>query len=341
MAPGGSFLDDGAPPSPFSVFAAKSEDAQDVKRVCDVINKLIRRYKFLQLTLEESLKNNILPHIKAWNKDQSHKVATAVGFWTSSGLVNINVLTALTKENLVKDGHALDFVTGVFKTYSLDHDIEHLGVALKRGGIKDIMDFFPPNKATETNFREHFKAQGLPQIVDYRVKKQMNSYREETREKLTEMVEAGDKSADIVNYLKEQLKVMQMPEAEFVGLVWEGIMKSVDWSSRPDQLEAQALKTVNQWAPVLAAFTSNSKTELALVQKVQTYTFEEAKLMKFFRQIIQVLYKHDVVSEGAIMYWYSKGAKPQGKNHFLNAMEPFIKFLKEAESEEEDDEDEE
>ena len=44
LQPGGSYVDDGAPPSPFSVFNAKEPvEVADVKQYVDVLNKLIRR----------------------------------------------------------------------------------------------------------------------------------------------------------------------------------------------------------------------------------------------------------------------------------------------------------
>ena len=44
LQPGGSYIDDGAPPSPFSIFNAKEPvEASDVKQYVEVFNKLIRR----------------------------------------------------------------------------------------------------------------------------------------------------------------------------------------------------------------------------------------------------------------------------------------------------------
>ena len=91
------------------------------------------------------------------------------------------------------------------------------------------------------------------------------------------------------------------------------------------------------WSKVLAAFCTNPKTELALLQKVQIYCYEDAKLMKHFRQIVQILYNSDVISESAILYWAEKGAKNQGKTVFLKQMEPFIHWLKTVESESEEE----
>lgn len=45
LQPGGSYIDDGAPPSPFSIFNAKEPvEAAEIKKYVEVLNKLIRRY---------------------------------------------------------------------------------------------------------------------------------------------------------------------------------------------------------------------------------------------------------------------------------------------------------
>ena len=41
--------------------------------------------------------------------------------------------------------------------------------------------------------------------------------------------------------------------------------------------------------------------------------------------MMQVLYNKDCVSDQAIIYWAQKGAKPQGKQHFLKATETLVK----------------
>jgi hypothetical protein len=43
--------------------------------------------------------------------------------------------------------------------------------------------------------------------------------------------------------------------------------------------------------------------------------------------ILQVLYNKDCVSDQAIIYWYQKGSKPQGRQHFLKATEGLVKVL--------------
>ncbi len=45
-----------------------------------------------------------------------------------------------------------------------------------------------------------------------------------------------------------------------------------------------------------------------------------------------------MLSDQAILYWASKGAKPQGKDAFLKQAAPLVKFLSELEEEDSDDE---
>jgi hypothetical protein len=48
----------------------------------------------------------------------------------------------------------------------------------------------------------------------------------------------------------------------------------------------------------------------------------------------------DIVGEDTITHWHKKGSHPKGRNVFLKDMEPFIKWLEEAEEEEGEEEDE-
>jgi hypothetical protein len=101
IEPGG-IVDDDAERSPFSVFSS-TEDPEDIRKHVDVFNKLIRRYKYLQRSFEETLQN-ILQYINKWSTEENTKLATAVGFFITSQLASINVLRSLFKDYLVKDG---------------------------------------------------------------------------------------------------------------------------------------------------------------------------------------------------------------------------------------------
>lgn len=146
-------------------------------------------------------------------------------------------------------------------------------------------------------------------------------------------------------------------------MTWTAVIDNVDLlNARPDQIEQTVMGYLKvrirradrffflgcyfvtdwhaqEWVSVLETFSNSPKTEIILLQKVQLSCYENAKLTKFYRQIVTLLYKEDVVSDTAIVYWSEKGIKPQGKNVFLKQMEPFIKFLRDnAEDSDESDE---
>lgn len=104
LAPGGSYEDEDAPLSPFSIFGAKSAKVEDVKPYVNVIDKVIRRYKFLQKPLEETTLTGILQYINRFNQDQNEKLATATALLIQQGLIGANVLKVIQKDHLVKDG---------------------------------------------------------------------------------------------------------------------------------------------------------------------------------------------------------------------------------------------
>jgi hypothetical protein len=59
----------------------------------------------------------------------------------------------------------------------------------------------------------------------------------------------------IVSNLKARQDENPIPEAELVACIWQGLMSSVDWSARPDQIEALALREVGVSTIYLIAIT--------------------------------------------------------------------------------------
>lgn len=76
---------------------------------------------------------------------------------------------------------------------------------------------------------------------------------------------------------------------------------------------------------MLETFCNGAKAEVGLINSAQVYCYADTRLMKSFPQLLKVLYNSDCVSDQAIIYWHAKGAKPQGKQHFLKATEGLVK----------------
>lgn len=240
LQPGGNYLDDGAPPSPFSVNnVAEPPSVEEVKKYIDVLGKVMRRYnlksptcvssanqsvspypsryKYLQKPLETSSLPALLQNCAKWPVAKRDKLAIATGLLISQQLASASCLTNLQKDQLTKDGEyrtlsssfsrltpyrmpdtSLNIVTVVFRTIlSQDPSMEAFSGHLKKGGIKDILLFFPPTKHDIKHLENHFKAAGLPQVVDFYIKRQYAIIKDTMTKHLKEMVEAAE-SADSV-----------------------------------------------------------------------------------------------------------------------------------------------
>ncbi|MCO5549676.1 hypothetical protein L7F22_003149 [Adiantum nelumboides] len=264
LAPGGSYLDEDIPLSKFSVFAAKAADIENVKPIVSTLEKLIRRFKFLQKPLEEQNLSNLIQYASRYPVEERKKLAVATALLIQMNLVNANVLLTLQKEHLVKEGVSL-------------------------------ADYFSRRATRETR-----------DSVVQRIKEMRGADVEESEK-------ASDE--DVVDFLKE---------VHFVSIVWDGLLSIVKWDENEEKHDVQALKEVKSIAPILEPFCTNAKCEIALINTIQVNAHEDNRLTKSFPNILKVLYNDDVLSDQAILYWAQKGAKPQGKAHFLKVTEPLV-----------------
>jgi len=343
LQPGGTYAQDGAPSAPFSIIKAQDtpkvdEMITEMKKYVEVLNKLIRRYKYLQKPLEESSLPASIQYVDRWPPAHRDKFAIATGLLMSQGLANASALQNLAKDHLVKNDLALHIVTKIFQAYLTDQSMDHLGTALRKGGIKDLLIFLPSNKRDTKTLETYFKNAGLPQVAEWFIKKQTAAVKEDITKNLKEIFEDEHKSNDdIIEYLKGSQESQPIPESDLVSCIWTVVMSLIDWNARSDQIEGQVLREVGNRAPILEPFCTSAKTQVALINAVQVYCYDETRVMKTFPQLLKVLYNQDCLSDKAIVYWHQKGHKAQGKQHFLKSTEALVKFLEEQESEEEDE----
>lgn len=104
--------------------------------------------------------------------------------------------------------------------------------------------------------------------------------------------------------IKARQEEQPLPENELIQCIWQGLIASVEWSARPDQHEAMALKEVSvsvlyyhlcpafmlhqRFAEIMEPFCNNPKTEVTLINAVQVYCYEETRVMKAFPQMLKV-----------------------------------------------------
>ncbi|KAI8073210.1 armadillo-type protein [Gongronella butleri] len=347
LQPGGIVMDD-VERSPFSIVGGE-EDSASVRKNVDVFNKLIRRYKYLQRPLEETLKN-ILLFINKWTEQENTKLATATGFFITTQLVNPAALKVLLKDYLVKDGHSLSFATTIFRTILNEQSVDQLGRYLIAAGLDTrLMELMPPSKRTDEEFAKHFEAEGMKQLVEFHHRYQKDSVKKELLADLRQKLRSADAEdsevtpATILAYIKEMTTEGHLTEADTIPLIWTAIVDTVDLINiRPDQVEMHVMRALKEWTELLEAYTTSPKSEVVLLQKVQINCYEDAKITKVFSRIVQLLYQNDVLSHNAILFWADKAHKPQGKTVLMKQIQPFVNWLREngddSSDEEEDDE---
>ncbi|KAI8920162.1 armadillo-type protein [Powellomyces hirtus] len=336
IAPGG-ILEDGARQNPFSIFAGE-DTPEDIRARVDIMNKLIRRYKYLQRRLEECM-GHLLQYVNKFG-DNTAKLARATGRLITMQLLPISVLSNLIKDHLVKDGASLQFVTGVFGSYLEDNKIDQLSTTIKKGGLDErLLEFFPPGKREAEYVARHFEAEGLKPLVEYFNKRQQSAVKEQVAAKLQETFVDGTPQA-AASYVKQQIAANGWSETDVVPIIWDSLIAANEWASRPEQLEAQIKSVLTKFGKVLAVFCTSAKTEISLLLKVQQMCYEDGRFQKQFRTIVKCLYDEDVVSESAILYWFEKGAGQQGKTLFQKQLEPLVQWLKSQDDEDSEEEEE-
>jgi len=181
---------------------------------------VVFRYKYLQKPLEESALPTLLQYINRWPAAQKDKIAIAIGIMMSQGLTTAGCLQSLTKDHLIKNGApfptspsplqnmtyrplcddadvAADVIAIVFRTFLAEQSIDHLASTLKKGGIKDLLLFFAPNKRDDKVLDEFLRKQGLVQVADWWTKKKYAILKEEVIRAIKGHLENGDSNPDV------------------------------------------------------------------------------------------------------------------------------------------------
>lgn len=137
----------------------------------------------------------------------------------AQGLATAGCLQSLTKDHLIKNGMphfltgltptnltyrsscgldvAADVIAIIFRTYIAEQSIDHLAGTLKKGGIKDLLLFFPPNKREDKVLDEFFRKQGLAQVADWWTKKKYAMLKVEVVKAIKEHLEQSDSNSEV------------------------------------------------------------------------------------------------------------------------------------------------
>lgn len=309
-----------------------------------VFQTLLRRRPFLIRPLENTL-IKLLKTLDFYDDAGREKLAIATARCLAGklGAQPDRVLLALMNDRMVAKGTILQWATAFFQDFLATEPMDELVVVLRKARIDArLLELFPPQKRTVEDFDAHFKAANLPALVDYNNKKVGEVHVTELTQQLTTAVESDPPLPveEVLSATQARKQEWNLSDVDIIKVLWTVLVDAVPTGGKNGQQIVSAIgKQVKTYSQLLTAFSSTGRAEAALISHVQVYCYEDSKLLKLFSDILRILYNSEVISEDTIMWWYKKGSSPKGRSVFLRDVEPFIKWLEEAE-EEEDDNDE-
>jgi hypothetical protein len=87
---------------------------------------------------------------------------------------------------------SITVITIIFRSYLADQSMDHLSSTLKKGGIKDLLLFFPDNTRSPKRLDEHFRKENLIVVADWWAKKQYAAQKEAIIRDLKELLERDE-----------------------------------------------------------------------------------------------------------------------------------------------------
>jgi len=346
LAPGGILIQEGgenACHTQTCLFGQAMDSMEMVKSWEQVFVRLVRRYKYLEKMHEEEM-NKILVYLKGFTAPQRKALAQITALWLASGQLPATILPILINEHQVKDGLALEFLLELLSTLKTEKGGTAVVNVVKKSGIESrLMEFFPSvnQQQTEDNFSKTFLARDLPEIVTFRKAQAAQNTKNSLHRMVREAIEEEKPVKEIILEIKESMTRTSIQEQDAIVLIWTCVMTSVEWNKKEDLLQDQALRHVKKYIPLFSAFTSNARSEMALLNKIQEYCYDNMNFLKTFNKIVLLLYKTDILSEEVILKWYKDSHSSRGWSVFMDQMKKFVEWLEHAEEEsDEDDEDE-
>merc|ERR1712071_467981 len=112
---------------------------------------------------------------------------------------------------------------------------------------------------------------------------------------------------DIIASVKEAVVKYRLQEHEIITSLWNTVMSTVEWNKKEELVAEQALKHLKQYAPLFAAFTQTSRSELTLLVRVQEFCYENMNFMKVFQKVVLLFCLKTSLSSGTRKVTQSRG----------------------------------
>jgi hypothetical protein len=295
----------------------------------------------LEKTFEEEVKK-ILKFLRGFSPEERVRLAKLTGILIAVGQVPVSVLSSVIHDHSVKDGCAGSFVITVLSTWLQEKgksEASSVWSSMKKAGMdQKLLDFFPLSKRTPEYLESVFKDNGLTELLVYQKAGLGDKAKRELMTQVSDIINGDSfKASDLNSVISEAVSKNKMPEHEVVILLWNSIMNNYEWSKKEELVADQAIKRLTTFCPVLMNYTKTAKAEIALINRVQEYSYDNMHFLKAFTKIIQLFYKKDVITEDAILKWFKESHSMKGKSVFLDQAKPFVEWLEKAEEESDED----
>jgi len=334
LAPGGDLEGE----KHWNLCAFSATTNEQIKDYALLFQRLVRRYKYLQVALETEL-CKVLMFLRAFTPSNTEKLAKLLVQLISLGLVSAKPLESLLSDTMTKDGIALKFFVVFAQSWLADMPVKSLATALRRSALDTrIMEFFPATMRTPEKFVSHFtEAGGLEEFLKWHSSQQTSDLKNQLQTDVCEYIKS-DNVAGAIAKAKEMMEAHDMSDVEIIGYIWQAIMEAVEWNKKTDMAADFALRHVKANYKVLAACCKTHNAQVVLLTKIQNYCYENQQFMEIFQKLALLLYKAEVIGEDAVYEWYSRAHSSRGKSVFLDQMKKMVEWLKSAEEESSSDE---
>lgn len=311
------------------------DDLESQKKAAEMVRAVVRRYKFLQVGVEESY-TKILKFLTGFSEEQVLKLAQSAAFMLAMNLISTKPLAntfELTK--MVENGTVLKFATTLFQTWLQVRNVQQVGAALKKGQLENrLQDFFPPSKRGLDDVVAHFsEAPGLDVLAKWYIAQQTAGVKLQLGADITARITEGATQDELIEMIRAVQVENKIPESQIARLMWPALMNAVEWNKKPEIVIEQALRHVKANLNLIARFTKSDRAQVVLMVAMQEHAYQNQTFLKIFSRLCLLFYKADALGEDAILEWYNKSHSQQGRSAFLQEMKAFVDWLKTAEYE--------
>jgi hypothetical protein len=342
VEPGGAIRSQ-PPPTEMCVFAAT--DASVVSNVVDAMHQLMRRKPFLRQRYD-AVVSKILMCLAVFEAAPRANLATAVGAMLSRQMLTPTVLKSLSTDAAISSGSALDFMTAIITAY-LGEDggsTEKLMPLLKSAGIDTgtMVNMMPPGSRSAEALSEHFSGLGLDKLVEQNERRvkidKIRTIRDGIHERQSMVPPMA--AAEIAAFVLSTQESTGLSNAAAVSAAWEGVIFEVDLTRKAQQNRTALLSAVQKNSAMLTLVCHTGDMEMELIHCVQQFVSADMELLKVaaFCDVLNLMYKNDVLSEDAILRWYRRSMRLEkgsaaSASIIREQMMSFIQWLETAEEE--------